>query len=137
MNTKPGESEHYRLALEAEPALVAIEAVVALICAKGLRAQKAWVSIVKPLTRPFLGTMRGIGAEAASNPTRPDLSADERLEHMFDDVVDLGEHIKHLERYRLPASTATEEWMRTREAWDAVTRVWIERMQAAAAAHGN
>lgn len=131
MNFQPQESEHYRIALDAEPALVAVEAVVELICAQGLPSQKAWSSIVKTLATPFLGTLRGIGVEGASNPMHPDLSEEEHMARVVGSAVDLSEHVDHLEKYRLPAETATEEWMRTSEAWDAVTRVWIYRMQEA------
>lgn len=131
MSDYPGESEHYRLALEAEPALVAVEAVVDLICDRGLPSQKAWSSVVKPLALPFIGTMRGIGADGARNPKRPDLNPKERMEHLLGSMTDLTEHAERLEKYRLPATTATEEWMRSSEAWDAVTKVWIRKMQEA------
>ncbi|MEV8112325.1 hypothetical protein [Pseudarthrobacter oxydans] len=131
MSDNPDESEHYRLALEAEPALAAVEAVVDLICDKGLPSQKAWSSIVKPLALPFIGNMRGIGADSATNPRRPDLNPTERMEHLIGSMTDLGEHVAKLEKYRLPATTATEEWMRTSEAWDAVTTVWIQKMKKA------
>lgn len=131
MTDYPDESEHYRLALEAEPALVAIEAVVDLICDKGLPSQKAWASIVRTLTIPFVGNMRGIGAEAVANPQRPDLNHEERVEQLLGSMTDLDEHVARLEKYRLPATSATEEWMRTSGAWDAVTQVWIRRMQEA------
>lgn len=131
MSDYPGESEHYRLALEAEPALVAIEAVVDLICDRGLPSQMAWSSIVKTLTIPYIGNMRGIGADGATNPKRPDLNQAERMEHLLGSMTDLSEHVASLEKYRLPATSATEEWMRTSEAWDAVTKVWIRKMQEA------
>lgn len=131
MSDYPHESEHYRLALEAEPALVAIEAVVDLICDKGLPSQTPWPSIVKTLTIPYIGTMRGIGAEGATNPKRPDLNPEERMEHLLGSMTDMTEDAERLEKYRLPAMTATEEWMRTSEAWDAVTRVWVRKMQEA------
>jgi hypothetical protein len=75
--------------------------------------------------------MRGIGADAATNPRRPDLNPTERIDHLIGSMADLSEHVASLEKYRLPAVTATEEWMRTSEAWDAVTTVWIQKMKKA------
>lgn len=86
---------------------------------------------MKPLTIPFIGNMRGIGTEPSPNPTQPDLNQAERIEHLVASMTDLSEHAAGLEKYRLPATTATEEWMRTSEAWDAVTTVWIHKMQEA------
>jgi hypothetical protein len=123
--------EHYRLALETEPALMAIETVVDLICEKGLPSQRVWSSVIKPLTLPFIGTMRGIGIDSAKNPTRPDLTQDQLVDHVLGSIENLSEKFKRLEKYRLPATTATEEWMRTSEAWDAVTRVWFQKIDEA------
>jgi hypothetical protein len=127
----PDESEHYRLALDTEPGLVAIETVVDLICDQGLPSQMAWSSVVETLALPFIGNMRGIGIDNAKNPKKPDLDADERLEHLLESMEDMSAKDERLEKYRLPAETATEEWMRTSEAWDAVTEVWIRKMQEA------
>lgn len=71
--------------------------------------------------------MRGIGADAATNPRRPDRNPTQRIEHLIGSMTDLSEHVASLEMYRPPAATVTEEWMRTSEAWDAVTTVWIRR----------
>lgn len=75
--------------------------------------------------------MRGIGADAATNPMRPDLNPTERIEHLIGSMTDLSSTWPVLEKYRLRAATATEEWMRTSEAWDAVTTVWIQKMKKA------
>lgn len=125
------ESEHYRLALEAEPVLKLIEQVVGWICEKGLPLSKSWSVMVKPLTLPYLVVMRGCGVENAANPSRPDRTTDEIQADLWAGMEDMAEASERMDRYRLPATNGTEEWLRTSEAWDAVTRVWIRRMQDA------
>lgn len=129
------ESEHYRLALEADPTLQVIEQVVSWICEKGLPCSKSWSNLVKPLITPHLGVMRGYGVENASNPSRPDLTSEEMQAHLLaylGNQENMATTAERMKKYRLPATNGTEEWLRTSEAWDAVTQVWIRKMQDAA-----
>jgi hypothetical protein len=129
------ESEHYRRALEAEPALQRLEEVVGWICKQDQPFNEAWLNLVKPLTTPYLGVSRGYGVKNADNVSRADRTLDEELADIMADLEHLfcPTRVKEkTDRYCLPATNSTEEWLRTSEAWNAVTRVWIRRMQDAA-----
>ncbi|MHA7264101.1 hypothetical protein ACX80W_12960 [Arthrobacter sp. TMN-37] len=131
------ESEHYCRALEAEPALRVLEQVVGSICNDGLASNEAWLNLVTPLITPYLGMSRGHGVKNADNVSRADRTTGEELMDLLADLEDLSSQSKAKEKmhkYRLPATNSTEEWLRTSEAWDAVTQVWIRRMQDAALA---
>ncbi|WP_104181661.1 hypothetical protein [Arthrobacter sp. B0490] len=132
MTNNSSESEHYRRALEAEPALRVIEQVVNSICNDVLPSNEAWANLVAPLTTPYLGVSRGYGVKNADNVSRADRTLGEELEDLTADLEDLSSQSKakeSVDKYRLPAMNSTEEWLRSAEAWDAVTHVWIHRMQ--------
>lgn len=135
MTDNSSESEQYRRALEAEPALRLIEQVVNSICNDVLPSNEAWVNLVAPLATPYLGVSRGYGVKNADNVSRADRTLGEELEDLTADLEDLSSQSKAKEsgdKYRLPAMNSTEEWLRSGDAWDAVTHVWIQRMQDAA-----
>ncbi|MHA7218620.1 hypothetical protein ACX80L_06970 [Arthrobacter sp. MDT1-48-3] len=134
------ESEHYRLALEADPTLRALDQIVGMICEMGLPCSTSWSDLVKPLTTPHLGVMRGCGVENADNPSRPDQITEEIQAHLLaylGNKENVAATAERMNKYRLPATNGTEEWLRTSEAWDAMARVWIRRMQDAAPADGT
>jgi hypothetical protein len=118
----------YRRALAAEPRLVAIERLVDLLAdlvrpSDRLCSGCAWERIVKPMARPWVGYERGVIPEQA-----PDVRPPAR-------VMTLTELLA-AEASRTDATTDTERWLRTSEAWDAVTRPWIDRLHDADPANG-
>lgn len=89
-----------------------------------------WERVVKPLAVPLVGWERGYPPAAANDPGSSSWGP-----------VDLGPVLARLderEAHRTPATTETERWLRTQDAWDAVTGEWIDRLYEAdpGAGHG-
>lgn len=79
-----------------------------------------WSGIVKPLAQLLLGPDRGIVDEAEDRTT--------------DGWIDLASVFDELDRE--PPSTETERWLRSDEAWNAVTGEWVRLLYAADPANG-
>lgn len=115
-------------AIDAEPDLAAVDAVVDTLCARvrpedRLCAGCAWENIVKPLASPLIGWERGV--------PRPDaLDADANLADQLRARMTTGDKFIFGNRPPEP-TTDTERWLRSSEAWDAVTKVWLARLDAA------
>jgi hypothetical protein len=123
----------YDRALAAERRLRAIERMIQVTTMYLRRGDTFcsgcyWTDVLKPLLRPLVGWERGRVQEQAKDPsgsswlhkpiTRADLAA------IAADT-------------RAPAETDTETWLRTQEAWHAVTDVLLARLDAADPAHGH
>jgi hypothetical protein len=93
-----------------------------------LRHGCLWERMVKPLVRPLVGYERGFFPKVAADPPASGESGWRFLNR--------AELLAHDSRPRVPATTDTEQWMRTSEAWDAVTRVLLARMWDADPANG-
>lgn len=122
-------------ACAADRAIRALNQVVTALCVAAATGDGPacssciWERIVKPLATPLVGWERGYPASEAKDPTSG-LA-----------VVDLGPALKWLDErdaHRTPATTETERWLRSQEAWDAVTGEWISRLYEAdpGAGHG-
>lgn len=126
-------TDNYRRALKAEPQLRAIDRLVDVLAAlaptrrsgRPLCSGCTWERIVKPLTSPWVGHERGFHPDVAEDPD-PD-----RPPIQFLKASDLKMPP------RVEATTEIERWLRTSEAWDAVTRVWIDRLHHADPANGH
>ena len=119
--TTERQRELYQRALDAEPVLRAMACAVDTICTlvrKGdaLCAGCVCEAIIKPLVHPWVGWGRGYPAEQAKDVPRFCASLAELVAEI--DVDD---------RDRSPATTETERWLRTSEAFDAVTDEWLGR----------
>jgi hypothetical protein len=126
---------NYQRALDAEPRLRPIVAVVDALCALVRRTDQmcygcAWDGIVKPLVNPYLGYGRGWRPREASDP-EPVVDGARRSR-----PVSLTKLLADKEA-RVPATTDTEKWLRTPEAWDAFTDVLLARLKQADPAHGH
>lgn len=125
----------FRRALDAEPMLRAIDAMVDALVAlapsrrsgQPMCAGCIWDLIVKPLASPWVGWERGFHPDVAEDP-RPD-----------EDPLSL--RIMSAADWTLPprtdATTDTERWLRTSEAFDLVTDEWLRRLDAADPANGH
>lgn len=120
----------YDRALAAEPALRAAVAVVDALSAlrrpsDRLCANCAWEDIVKPIVTPLIGWERGYHPEPAADP---------RPEGELIELLAMGELP---DPPRTPATTETERWMRSMEAWDGFTGVLLDRLETADPGNGH
>jgi hypothetical protein len=123
----------FRRALAAEPQLRTINRVVNTLVALAPTSSSgrpfchgcAWVFIVKPLAAPWIGWERGYPADQATDPD-PDGPAWSVVRASGITIPPKSE----------PTSD-TEKWLRTSEAWDAVTDTWIGRLVAADPGNGH
>ncbi|PQP24139.1 hypothetical protein [Rhodococcus opacus] len=84
-----------------------------------------WDLILKPLTKPWLGWDRGDHPEEAEdNPNSWK-------------AIDITALLALPPTPSTPATTETEKWLRTTEAWDVVTEVWIKRLNDADPDNGH
>ncbi|MEU5097597.1 hypothetical protein [Streptomyces sp. NPDC020996] len=125
----------YERAVAADPRLRALADLVTALCqfvrpADTMCGGCAWENLVKPLATPLIGWERGYRPEPAKDPT-PD--GGWRLYTSRD----LTAALEAAERERTPASTATEQWLRTSQAWDAYCGELIRRLNDADPAHGH
>jgi hypothetical protein len=127
-------SPDYQRALAAEPRLRPVEALVDALCTlrrptDRLCAGCVWEQIVKPLVSPYLGWGRAYAPRPARDPDPT--ATGERLLKVRTGLM------AEMEERRLPATTDTERWLRTSEAYDAVTDVLLARLDAADPANGH
>lgn len=123
-------------AFTAERELLAIDKLVHVLVtlAPTERSGKAmcvgclWDSIIKPLTSSLLGYGRGHIPEQAQDLPEGMLP---RLE-----TISFGD-FKERRATHLRADTETEKWLRTSEAWDAVTDYWLKQLEAADPGNGH
>lgn len=128
----PPAADAYARTLDAEPALRAVDRLVDALCAlvrptDALCHACVWDEIVKPLVTPLVGWERGVVPQA------PD-------EHQG--AADDGARFRCLADMPEPApvpepETETERWLRSAEAFDAVTDVWLARLEAADPGNGH
>ena len=121
----------YQRALNADPGLRAIDDVVDALCAvvrpsDTLCAGCVWEAIIKPLARPLVGWERGYPPDQAEDP-------ETSLALRITSAAELTAQVAN----RVPAATDTERWMRTSEAYDAVTDAWFHRLHMADPGHGH
>lgn len=140
--SRPGDTEARRSVLErackADRRIRALDQAVTAMCLAAAVADGpacsgcTWTRIVKPLALPLLGWERGYPQASAKDPRAPGEAL--RLVNVSEELAGQAER----ESRRAPASTETERWLRTQEAWDAVTGLWIDRLHEAdpAAGHG-
>lgn len=120
------DEEKYKRALAAERRLVAVDQAVAALCEFVRPTDEmcygcTWESIVKPLLMPLVGWGRGYPTRVAADPTGDWASGLKTWKQLCDE--DDSE-----EKYRPEATTETEKWMRTEEAWDAVSNTLLDRL---------
>jgi hypothetical protein len=125
-------TDNYRRALDAEPRLQPIERIVDVLCSivrpnDQMCAGCVWELIVKPLTSNLVGWGRGYPTKQAKDPT-PDAPPFE--------VLAASDILKRTKSRPTPESE-TEAWMRTTEAWDAVTNTWLTKLDKADPANGH
>jgi hypothetical protein len=120
----------YGRALAYEPALQAAVAVINALSAlrrpsDRLCADCVWEDILKPIVTPLIGWERGYHPEPAADP-RP---GGELIEFLTMDGLP--------DPPRTPATTETERWMRSTEAWDGFTSALLERLSAIDPGNGH
>lgn len=123
------DEEAYKRALAAERRLVAVDQAVAALCEFVRPTDEmcygcTWESIVKPLVTPLVGWGRGYPPKNAKDPQKPLTDWKDALKSGSDLMREADEE----ERTRTRALTTTEQWMRTSEAWDAVTSTLLYRL---------
>ena len=111
MKTTPA----YRRALAAEPTLRSVEKVVHALADLHIAPGTAYDEIIKPLTDPLIGWRRGVHHHAHNPEDVPPTFQIVRASDIPSPVTTGSE----------PA-TAEETWLRTCEAFDAVTDVWLD-----------
>lgn len=115
------QQECYERALAAEPALRAVVRVVdALMLVDEEKSESLdhWM-IIKPLIQPCIGAGRGYVPSEASDV----VGAPQPRVYGFKELLEEAKKQK-----RVPATTETEKWMRTEEAWDAFSNVLLTRL---------
>lgn len=122
----------YARALDAEPQLAAIEALVNVLCATAPTDQPfccgcIWETILKPLVTPLVGWDRGYPPEQAEDPDPGKRSWQ---------PIDLTTTFAALDNRPKPA-TATEAWLRSQDAYNAVTDRWLTQLDAADPGQGH
>ena len=86
-----------------------------------------WERMVKPLVSPLLGWERGHPVGEAKDPEPYSFAA-----HVLD-----WDEFWSKQDDRSPATTETEKWLRTSDAWDAFTGVLLVRLNDADPANGH
>ncbi|MFI1726902.1 hypothetical protein [Streptomyces sp. NPDC020489] len=124
----------FERALAAEPRLRAITNIVTALTTlvrpdDTMCGSCVWEDIVKPLAIPLIGWERGYPLKAAHDPGT--------LGWQLISGSDWARQFEEVEKTRTPASTATEEWLRTCEAWDAFCGELIRRLNDADPANGH
>lgn len=125
----------YDRALAAEPRLRAIvttvDALIELVRPGDTMCSGCvWDAIVKPLAIPLIGWERGYPPDTAKDPS-PD--GGWRMLSGGDLMAEYEEAQQRL----APATTDTEKWLRTSEAWDAFTGALIDRLHTADPGNGH
>lgn len=123
-----------RRACVADRGIRALDAAVTALCATARTLPGAtcagcvWDRIIKPLATPLVGWERGHPPLSASDPTTGLAPVN---------VAELLVKMDARRERRMPATSEAERWLRTQEAWDAVTGAWLERLRAADPAEGH
>lgn len=120
-------------AVAADPRLRALDALVDALCTlvrsgDVMCSGCVWEEIVKPLASDAIGWERGYRPEHADDAPRT-LASRMMTFSQLQASVDA--------RKPQPATSETEKWLRTSDAWDAVTDMWIRRLQVADPANGH
>lgn len=120
----PEAAAAFERALQAEPKLRAVSQLVDVLRLLVRPTDEMchgciWEAIVKPLVRPWVGWGRGYPPKSAQDP---DPTGERWLR-----VTSAAELMREADP-RIPAETETEKWLRTSEAWNAVTKVLIDRL---------
>ena len=117
----------YNRAVTAEPDLRAVEKVIRAIATLNVTPGTAYDSLIRPLTSPLVGWERGTHHHAidpADDP-RIDSATGVRRVTMIR-ATDIPVHV----RTSSEPATDEEKWLRTPEAYDAVTDVWLDYLSA-------
>lgn len=93
-----------------------------------------WEDIVKPLVSPLIGWERGYPPAVAKD--KPAVTEDPDTWPLVSGADWLAES-EAADKQRIPATTDTEKWLRTTEAWDAFTRILIDRLETADPGNGH
>ncbi|CAM5714830.1 hypothetical protein SVIOM342S_07645 [Streptomyces violaceorubidus] len=133
--TTPPEQTGYERAMKADRRLRALAEFVNALCgfvrpADTMCGGCTWDSLVKPLAVPLIGWERGRLPESAPDP-KPGGG------WKFVSGSEWVAAVEAAEKDRTPATTETEEWLRTSEAWDAYCGGLIRRLNAADPANGH
>lgn len=129
-------SERFVRALAAEHRLRPIVALVDALCdlvgpGDVMCAGCVWETIVKPLVRPLVGWERGCAGREAKDAVPGETGR--RPCNMGELMAELdGDELR-----RTPATTNTERWLRSTEAYDAFTDVLLARLNEADPATGH
>jgi hypothetical protein len=115
----------FQRALDAEPRLRPMVRLVDALCALVRPTDRmcsgcVWESIVKPLVVPLVGWGGGYMPEQATDNPRA-----------LRECVFTRSDLAALEARRIPATTDTEAWLRTSQAYDAFTDEPLARLKAA------
>lgn len=121
-------NSNYGRALAASGHLRALDRTIRLLCALAPKTEPfcagcIWEDILKPLATPLVGWSRNrpLAAHEPSEPWQ---------------AVRLVDLVKE-PRPRFAAGNPAEAWLRTEEAWDAVTDEWLRLLNAADPAQGH
>ncbi|WP_068154407.1 hypothetical protein [Rhodococcus phenolicus] len=132
-NTNDTTTDLYERALAAEPRLRALDLAVRTMAALVRPGDMmcpgcVWEQVIKPLARPLIGNERGTVPANAKDPA-----------DSWDPVnlADLLGTLDEARERRVPADTETERWLRTDEAYDAVTDTWLHLIEQAGQADGH
>ncbi|MFD6973554.1 hypothetical protein [Streptomyces sp. NPDC059949] len=122
-------------ATRAEPRLQAVINIVTALTAlvrptDTMCGGCVWDEIIKPLALPLIGWERGYQPAEAEDPD-PD-----RMWRLIN-ASDWAAGWQDAEKARTPATTDTEKWLRTSEAWDSVCGELIRRLNDADPANGH
>jgi hypothetical protein len=132
--TTPDIETQFDRALAADRRLRPIVRIVDALCAlvgaeDEMCAGCIWTGIVKPLVTPLLGWGRGYAPTEATDPDPGESSWLPRRWSMAELMAEPD--------HRTPATTDTEKWLRSPEAYDAFTDVLLERLREADPANGH
>ncbi|MCX4972181.1 hypothetical protein [Streptomyces sp. NBC_00620] len=134
MNTPTTRQTDYQRALHAEPRLQAIASIVDVLIElvrpnDNMCGSCIWEGIIKPLTTPLIGWERGYPPREAHDPGN--------AEWRLISGSDWAKEFETAEKTRTTATTDTEKWLRTPEAWDAFCGELIRRLNDADPGNGH
>lgn len=124
-------------ACAADPAIRALDQAVSAMCSAARATYGpscsacVWQRILKPLAVSLVGWDRGYPLRSARDPRPPGVSLP------FVNMSELMAGEDERKSRRTPPAGDTEQWLRTQEAWDAVTGSWLERLHEADPARGH
>lgn len=118
-------TDSYRRALAADHRLQALELVALALV--GQCAGCSWEQVLKPLLEPLAGFGRNVPKQA-EDPT----PVDPEDPWGIDDIVSGAEIAAMVFPEAPEAETTTEAWLRTSEAYDAVSSVWLNYLEQSA-----